>query len=153
MPARLFAIFLVAALVLAACSSGDSEGTSTTSTVAAPTTSVTENPTTAPSPSTTSTTPPRVTTTAEAPDEASEIVVLDGEPVGGPITIAVAIGSDVHIRVVSNQPEQVHVHGYDLFYDVTPEESAEIMFVADVPGIFEIELEGSHTLIAELEVS
>lgn len=81
-----------------------------------------------------------------------EIVVEGGEVVGGVETIDVDLGSTVHMIVVSDAAEHVHVHGYDLFFDVAPETPAQIVFTADVPGVFEVELEGSHTLIAELEV-
>ena len=45
------------------------------------------------------------------------------------------------------------MHGYDLLADVAPGAPAEITFVAEIPGQFEVELEGGHTLLAELTVS
>lgn len=83
----------------------------------------------------------------------TEITIEDGAPVVGAVTIEVELGSEVHFTVVSDEAEQVHVHGYDLFFDVTPDAPATVMFIADVPGVFEVELEGSHTLIVELIVS
>ena len=84
---------------------------------------------------------------------ATEVTIEDGAPVGGPVTIEAEMGSEVHFTVVSDAAEQVHVHGYDLFFDVAPGAPATVMFIADVPGVFEVELEGSHTLIVELIVS
>ncbi len=79
--------------------------------------------------------------------------VVGGEVAGGPERIAVDLGSNVSVQVVADLDEEVHVHGYDLFAAVSADDDAQIDFVADVPGIFEIELEGSGTLLAQLEVS
>ena len=46
----------------------------------------------------------------------------------------------------------MHLHGYDLMADVAPGAPATIRFTADVPGIFEVELEDRGLHIAELEV-
>lgn len=104
----------------------------------------------------TSSIPGTTTTLAEEEPEVGDSLVLEiqgGEVVGGTTTISVELGSTVEIVVNSDAAVVVHVHGYDLFYDVVPGSAMEIMFTADVPGVFEIELERSHTLIAELEVS
>ncbi|MEO1060434.1 MAG: hypothetical protein AAFZ07_03370 [Actinomycetota bacterium] len=88
--------------------------------------------------------------------EAVEVVALEvvgGEVAGGPERISVDLGANVSVQVVADLDEEVHVHGYDLFADVSADDDAQIDFVADVPGIFEIELEGSGTLLAQLEVS
>ncbi|MEM8902338.1 MAG: hypothetical protein AAGA17_01315 [Actinomycetota bacterium] len=88
--------------------------------------------------------------------EAVDVVALDvvgGEVAGGPERISVDLGSNVSVQVTADLEEEVHVHGYDLFGDVAPDQLAQIDFVADVPGVFEIELEGSGTLLAQLEVS
>lgn len=87
------------------------------------------------------------------PSDVVEIVVEDGAVVGGVETIHVELGSMVRFVVTSDTSDHVHVHGYDLFFDVTPGEETEIMFTADVPGIFEVELEDSHLPLVELEVS
>jgi hypothetical protein len=44
------------------------------------------------------------------------------------------------------------VHGYDILEPIVDGE-ATLVFVADVPGQFEIELEGAHTQIANLVVA
>jgi hypothetical protein len=46
----------------------------------------------------------------------------------------------------------VHLHGYDIERPVGPGEPATLRFRADLEGIFEMELHGSGTQIAELEV-
>lgn len=140
-------------LALASVACGEGGESISTSTLAPPVTTTTTPATTTSTPPAPTTTIQVTTTTAPPEQEGSEIVIEGGEVVGGVETIGVDLGSMVHIVVVSDVAEHVHVHGYDLFFDVAPETPAEITFIADVPGVFEVELEGSHTLIAELEVS
>ena len=61
-------------------------------------------------------------------------------------------GDTVRFRVVSSEPEEIHVHGYDLYKDVGPGAPATFSFKADITGIFEIELHGSGTQLASLKV-
>jgi hypothetical protein len=49
--------------------------------------------------------------------------------------------------------DEVHVHGYDLVADVAPGSPAELTFLADIPGVFEVELESSHVELLRLEVA
>lgn len=86
-------------------------------------------------------------------ESAVEIRVEGGAVVEGPGEVLVDLGSEVRLVVSSDTVDHVHVHGYDLFFDVSPGEEVEIEFVADVPGIFEIELEDSGLLLLEIEVS
>ncbi len=64
----------------------------------------------------------------------------------------VARGDEVTVIVTSEVADEVHVHGYDVYADLTPGVPTEFTFTADIPGIFEVELEGSHELLFELEV-
>lgn len=66
--------------------------------------------------------------------------------------LQVAIGETVRLEVASDTAEEVHVHGYDLSADVAPGQAASLAFTADIPGIFEVELEKSHTPLLSLEV-
>ena len=61
-------------------------------------------------------------------------------------------GETVKFRVRSDEPEEVHVHGYDIAKDVEPGQTVTFSFKATIPGIFEIEFEHSHMQIAELKV-
>ena len=38
------------------------------------------------------------------------------------------------------------MHGYDLLAEVSPDEPAVIVFRANAPGVFEVELEGAGLL-------
>lgn len=92
------------------------------------------------------------TTTTEVPGTTIEIVV-SGDDVDGDDRYTVALGSAVSISVAADMSEELHVHGYDLFADIEPEAPGMITFTADIPGIFEVELEGSHRLLFELVVT
>ena len=61
-------------------------------------------------------------------------------------------GETVRFRVVHDEAEEVHVHGYDISKELQPGEIETVSFKATIPGIFEIELERSHTLLAQLKV-
>jgi hypothetical protein len=58
----------------------------------------------------------------------------------------------VRFRVRSDEKEEVHIHGYDIKKDLEPGKAVTVSFKATIPGIFEIELEGSGTLLAQLKV-
>jgi heme/copper-type cytochrome/quinol oxidase subunit 2 len=61
-------------------------------------------------------------------------------------------GDTVRFRVRSDVADHVHVHGYDLFKDVTPGKTITFSFPAEITGIFEIELEDRGEEIAQLRV-
>lgn len=93
-----------------------------------------------------------VAPTADASPPIS-LEVINGEPVGGHQRVEVELGSEVTVQVSSDTSEEVHVHGYDILFSVSPSEPLSASFVADIPGIFEIELEGSGRLLVQLTVS
>jgi hypothetical protein len=62
-------------------------------------------------------------------------------------------GDTIRFRVRSSTPDEVHVHGYNLFAEVEPGRTTRMSFRADITGIFEIELENVHKQIAELRVN
>ena len=76
----------------------------------------------------------------------------DGAVAGGVRTETVPLDEPVRIEVSGDVEEQVHVHTYDLVDDVAPNDPAVIEFTADIPGVHEVELEGSHLLVLELQV-
>jgi hypothetical protein len=81
------------------------------------------------------------------------IVVKNGEPVGGVQELEYSAGDEIRFRVSSNQADEVHVHGYDVEEEIPAGGSARLAFPADIEGIFEVELHGSETQIAELRVN
>ncbi len=56
-----------------------------------------------------------------------------------PGEIEVHEGDRVTLRLTSDRPVEVHLHGYDLEREVSPGEAATLSFEADLPGRFEIE--------------
>jgi heme/copper-type cytochrome/quinol oxidase subunit 2 len=79
--------------------------------------------------------------------------VRGGQPVGGVEKIEVNKGDTVRLRVSSpDTSDEVHVHGYDLRKDMAPGRPVSFRFRARIEGVFEVELEGSHTQIASLVV-
>ncbi len=114
--------------------------------------------TTGPDSVTTSTVQPdtttSTTTTTQAPGPTYiEIDYRDGV-VDGPDEVQVALGTRVIIVVTTDvEEDEVHLHGYDVFADVGESSAAIIEFDANIPGIFEVELEDLNKLLVEIEVS
>ena len=81
-----------------------------------------------------------------------ELVIEDGRLAGGARRETVELGDTVTLRVSGAGDDEVHVHGYDLFIHLE-DGRGEMTFEASIPGVFEIELERSHTLLVRLEVS
>lgn len=80
----------------------------------------------------------------------------DGDPgltVNGPDRFEFQLGDTVLITILSSIDDELHVHGYDIFFDVTAGSVTTLTFKASIPGIFEAELEDSHTLLFEVEVT
>lgn len=137
------AIAVVALIVLSGGDSGDEPETAATPTPAATATATadqeaepqeTEEPTPEPTP------------------EAVEIEVEGGKVQGGPPDIEVKQGERARFSVKSDVADHVHVHGYDVLRDVAAGGTARFDFKADIPGVFEIELEESGVEVARLRV-
>jgi hypothetical protein len=144
-------ISAIVPLVVAACS--PASPTTSTTVVTSPTTSVAVTVTTASAPSSTTT----LATTTTAPEPGYDLAIEGADGSGvvieGPGRFEATLGEEVSIRVLSSIPGELHVHGYDLFFDLVAGAVIEVAFPADIPGIFEAELEDSHTLVFELEVN
>jgi hypothetical protein len=67
--------------------------------------------------------------------------------------VQVGVNTPVRIEVTADREEEVHLHGYDLKAELQPGVPGTIDFVATTPGLFLIELEDSHLLLAQLEVA
>lgn len=98
------------------------------------------------------------TVTVEGAPEAVEAdqvieVAVDGGSVEGGGRQSVALGSTVAIVVASDVADEVHVHGYDVYGAVDAGGTATVTFTADIPGVFEVELEEAGLPVVELEVS
>ena len=81
------------------------------------------------------------------------IEVVNGRPVGGVADLTFSKGDEIRFVVDSDTADEVHVHGYEVMEDVTTGGGVTFNFAAGIEGIFEVELEGSATQIAELTVN
>jgi heme/copper-type cytochrome/quinol oxidase subunit 2 len=77
----------------------------------------------------------------------------DGRVSGDTGRVSVRSGEQVRLTVTSDVDDEVHVHGYDLMQDVTPDGPATITFQASVPGVFEVELEHRGKQLFTFQVS
>jgi heme/copper-type cytochrome/quinol oxidase subunit 2 len=127
----------VVVLTVAGCGGNDEQSTTATETTQSQPTETTA-----------------ATTTGEetAGPEVVRIVVESGVPKGGIVRESVSDGDRVAIVVESDVADEIHVHGYDLSRDVAAGGTARIVFRADVPGRFEVELERQGVQIADLTV-
>jgi hypothetical protein len=87
-------------------------------------------------------------------DDSVEILVTVA---GGQLTserrAEVKLGDSVKLVIRSDTGDELHVHGYDLTVDVAAGRDAELSFVAEIPGIFEVELESLRLQVLELVVN
>ena len=105
---------------------------------------------------------PAPTATEEEPPpppepEATRIQMRDGTVVGGVKDIEVTRGDTVRIVVTSDQPDEIHLHGYDITRTPGPGKPARFQFRADAEGAFEVESHvaedaGLDPLVARLVV-
>ncbi|WP_205855855.1 hypothetical protein [Phytoactinopolyspora endophytica] len=85
-------------------------------------------------------------------DVSVQIGISGGEVSPSPGRTPVALGDTARIEVTSDQPDTIHVHGYDIEANVGPSDPAVLEFVADQPGLFEVETHDSGLLLTQLVV-
>jgi hypothetical protein len=97
-------------------------------------------------------------TTSASPTEAQpegttiRISVTDGKVTPPALVEQVGLGESVTLVVTSDVADEVHLHGYDAHADLVAGQEGTLTFTADIPGVFEVELEETGTLLVELEV-
>jgi len=67
--------------------------------------------------------------------------------------VEVPLNETVRIEVTSDRPDEIHVHGYEVRSEIKPEETTVVEFVADLPGVFEVEIHTGHEKLFDLRVS
>ena len=82
-----------------------------------------------------------------------EISYVHGAVVGGVTRHAVALGSTVELVVTSDVTDEVRVRGYERSGYVTGGATTTLRFVADRPGVFDVELVQRGVPLAQLEVA
>jgi len=94
--------------------------------------------------------------TSSASIDTTGATIIDVSYVGGNITgggrRSATLGRPAVINVTSDVTDEVHLHGYDKKADTGPGMIGTITFIADKPGIFEVELENKGLKLFELEV-
>jgi heme/copper-type cytochrome/quinol oxidase subunit 2 len=151
MPRVLPALALTAALTapLAGLSACGSSAPSSGAASAAPSTASSSVPTASPEQTTSAGSP------AAPQAGAAQVIALTvtgGKVSGATGRVRVELGSTVRLQVTADVTEEVHVHGYDLMKDTVPGQPVTIEFTADVPGVFEVELEESKLPLTRLQV-
>jgi hypothetical protein len=90
---------------------------------------------------------------AEPPEpEAEEIVVRDGEPVGGIAELEFRRGDRVRFAVRSDADDELHVHGYEIYRDIEAGGRTRVEFRAEFDGVFEVELHDAGHDIAWITI-
>jgi predicted small lipoprotein YifL len=108
--------------------------------------------------SSTGRTPSRSPATSEPPAPSSpeaslaSFIVRAGE-VEGPAQITATVDDEVLFTVTADTADEVHVHGYDITVPVESGKPATVRFPADIPGVFEVELEDAHQPLTQLRIS
>lgn len=85
-------------------------------------------------------------------DEVVRIEVSGGRVAGGPRRVEAPVGDEVTSVVSGDVADTVHLHGYDVEVPIAPGQPATLTVTANIPGVFEIELEESKVKIGELAV-
>jgi hypothetical protein len=98
--------------------------------------------------------PEEPTATVPAPKPQFETIRLAaGEVRGGERRIRVQKDEIARIEVRSDAPDEIHLHGYDVYKDVAPGKPARFRVKADVEGVFELEAHDlGHVIIGTLVV-
>jgi hypothetical protein len=139
---RVLAGLFVLGWLLAGCGGDDGGGAASTT---AATTTVTST-------STATSTSGAATTTAGFAGKLVQVRVAGGKVETAERRVTVSKGDRVRIQVSSDVADEVHVHGYDLSEDVGPGKPATIEFAANLPGLWEVELENAKRKLFDLEV-
>ena len=90
---------------------------------------------------------------AEAEPTYTTVRLRGGEVVGEPKEISLTQGDMARIEFRSDQPGEIHIHGYDKYVDLEAGKPVRTRFEADIEGIFEIENHDTATQVAELRVN
>lgn len=96
-----------------------------------------------------------VTTPTASPTTTASAVGVTfrgGSVVEGASRQRAVLGQPITVRVTSDVADEVHIHGYDKMVDVAAGRTAEVSFLANIPGVFEVELEKTRKVLFTLEV-
>lgn len=80
------------------------------------------------------------------------VTISNGKVSPKPSVHQVHLGDRVQLKVTSDKPDEVHLHGYDKEIEIEAGTPGTIDFTADLPGIFEVETHKSGLQLLQLEV-
>ncbi|MGW0395600.1 hypothetical protein ACWDYJ_32955 [Streptomyces sp. NPDC003042] len=108
----------------------------------------------APTPTGNTASPPTTPTPPGAPhaDRTVTLAVRDGKVVPAPGRTEVKRGERVALRVTSDRPDTLHVHGYDKELALAAGQEATLVLTADRTGLFEVETHESRLVLTQLLV-
>lgn len=153
-PTNRLVLLVTAGSLLTACAgTGEEPPTNPPASEPSNQTTTTITPSSTTTTTTTVASPSSSTTTEPTFDGTVIEITVTGETVAGGGRLSVSQGSRIRLVVTSDSSDEVHLHGYDLAAAVEPDTPTLIEFVADIPGVFEIEFERSGLKLADLEVS
>lgn len=89
---------------------------------------------------------------SDSVDQAISVTYANGAVSGGVQRVKVALGSKVRLTVTSDKADEVHVHLYDITQDVAVNQPTSLAFVANKPGVLEVELEKIGKTLLTLQV-
>lgn len=81
------------------------------------------------------------------------LTVAGGKVTGDTGRVTVPLGTRVRITVTTDVADEIHVHLYDLTQQVGAGSSASVEFVADKPGVVQVELHESKLPLTRLAIS
>ena len=81
-----------------------------------------------------------------------EMVVKARKIVSGRGDLKANEGDQVTIKITVDEPEELHIHGYDKSVELEKDVLGELSFIATLTGRFPFELENSKTELGALEV-
>lgn len=84
--------------------------------------------------------------------QAYAFTIRGGEKTAGPDIIDVAQGTELRLIINSDQPDELHVHGYDLSRELPAGQTVNLAFTAERSGRFAIELHAAHNELTTLQV-
>lgn len=90
--------------------------------------------------------------TAVAGPERIQVVIADREVTPAPSVHTVHLGREVLLTVTGDQPDELHLHGYDKEVEIAAGKPGTIDFTANLPGIFEVETHKSGLQLLQIEV-
>jgi len=150
---RILALLVTLAVIVGlffAFKGGDDDGDATTvstDTTATTTTTAADDGTAADKPK------PEAKASREGKASVPVIAIVGGQPKAGVAELDFDKGDEIRFAVDSDTADEIHVHGYDVEKPVEAGSPAVFGFPADLEGVFEVELHGTATQIAELTVN